>query len=566
MLPDGPIDKTFDYLVPARQAALAVVGAQVRVPLHGRRVSGWIVAVDVSPPAGVALAEVLAVRGIGPPAQVVELAMWAAHRWAGRAASILTAASPPTLVARLPPPLMGTVPIGGEAADLPTEALSTSGAVVRRPPSVDPLPLVLAAARVGPALVVTPSVATARGLAARVRRAGVGVAVLPRDWAQAQAGASVTIGARNAVWAPVPDLAVVVVIDEHDEALKEERVPAWHARDVAIERAQRAGVPAVLVSPCPSLEALKWGPLVTPSRAAERQGWPALEVVDMRRADDPVRTGLYSDALVRVLRSGERVVCVLNRTGRARLLACVACGELATCERCGAAVIQPSADFECPRCATARPPICLRCHSTKFKNLRAGVSRVREELEALAGEPVVDVTADEGASATARVHVGTEAALHRVTEADAVAFLDFDQELLAPRYRAAEEAFALLARAARLVGGRRPGSRVLVQTRVPNHEVLDAALHADPARVSDAEGRRRRDLGFPPVKAMAAISGPGADEFVATLGTPLGIDVLGPAKGTWLVRAASPDELADALARVTRPAARLRIEVDPLRV
>jgi len=101
---------------------------------------------------------------------------------------------------------------------------------------------------------------------------------------------------------------------------------------------------------------------------------------------------------------------------------------------------------------------------------------------------------------------------------------------------------------------------------VPNHEVLDAALHADPARVSDSESRRRGDLGFPPAKAMAAISGPGADEFVATLGTPLGIDVLGPSKGTWLVRAASPDELADALARVTRPAARLRIEVDPLRV
>ncbi len=566
MLPDGPIDKTFDYLVPARQTALAVVGAQVRVPLHGRRVSGWIVDVDVSPPAGVTLAEVLAVRGMGPPTDVVELATWAAHRWAGRTATILTAASPPTLVSRLPSPLMGTVPMGGEVADLPSEALIGPGAVVRRPPSVDPLPLVLAAARLGPALVVTPSVATARGLAARVRRSGVGVAVLPRDWGQARAGAGVTIGARNAVWAPVPDLAVVVVIDEHDEALKEERVPAWHARDVAVERARRAGVPAVLVSPCPSLEALAWGPLVTASRNAERQGWPALDVVDMRQADDPIRTGLYSEALVRVLRSSERVVCVLNRTGRARLLACVACGELATCERCGAAVIQPTADFECPRCATVRPPICLRCHSTRFKNLRAGVSRVREELEALAGEPVVDVTAADEDAAPARVHVGTEAALHRVTEADVVAFLDFDQELLAPRYRASEEAFALLARAARLVGGRRPGSRVLVQTRVPNHEVLDAALHADPARVSDAEARRRRDLGFPPAKAMAAISGPGADEFVATLGAPLGIDVLGPAKGTWLVRAASPEALADALARVTRPAARLRIEVDPLRV
>ena len=567
VLPDGPIDKTFDYLVSARLAALAVVGAQVRVLLHGRRVSGWIVDIDVSPPTGVALAEVLAVRGMGPSADIVDLATWAAHRWAGRAASILTAASPPTLVSRLPRSLMGTVPMGGEVADLPPEALNVPGAVVRRPPAVDPLALVLAAARLGPALVVTPSVAMARGLAARVRRSGVGVAVLPRDWAQARAGAGVTIGARNAVWAPVPDLAIVVVIDEHDEALKEERVPAWHARDVALERASRAGVPAVLVSPCPSLEALAWGPLVTPSRNAERQGWPALEVVDMRKADDPIRTGLYSDALVRLLRSSERVVCVLNRTGRARLLACVACAELATCERCGAAIVQPNTDFECGRCATVRPPICLRCHSTRFKNLRAGVSRVREELEALAGEPVVDVTADESNdAATARVHVGTEAALHRVTEADAVAFLDFDQELLAPRYRASEEAFALLARAARLVGGRRPGSRVLVQTRVPNHEVLDAALHADPSRVSDAEARRRRDLGFPPVRAMAAISGPGAEEFVAALGAPLGIDVLGPAKGAWLVRAATPEALADVLALVARPVARVRIEVDPLRV
>jgi primosomal protein N' (replication factor Y) len=571
VLPDGPIDKTFDYVVPARLAPLAAVGAQVRVPLQGRRVSGWIVDIDVSPPAGVSLAELIAVRGMGPPPEVVALAAWAAHRWAGRAASVLAAASPPALVSRLPPALMGTVPASGGVADLPPEALHAPGAVVRLPPPVDHLPLILAAARLGSALVVTPSVSMARALAARVRRAGVGVAVLPRDWAQAMAGAGVTIGARSAVWAPTRDPAVIVVIDEHDEALKEERVPTWHARDVAIERARRAGIPVVLVSPCPSLEALGSAPLVRPSRNAERQGWPALEVVDMRKAPDPARTGLYSEALVRLLRSEARVVCVLNRAGRARLLACVACGELATCERCGAAVTQPTADFECPRCATMRPPVCLRCHKTRFRNLRAGVARVREELEALAREEVVDVTADGDELRPARVHVGTEAALHRVVEADAVAFLDFDQELLAPRYRAAEEAFALLARAARLVGGRRPGSRVLVQTRVPNHEVIDAALHADPERVAAAEAQRRADLRFPPVAPMAAVSGPGAAELVAALEMPPVLDqprleVLGPAAGRWLVRATSHEELAEALARAPRPAARVRIEVDPLRV
>ena len=166
---------------------------------------------------------------------------------------------------------MGTVPTGGEVADLPPEALIGRDAVVRRPPSVDPLPLVLAAARLGPALVVTPSVAHGARHSPHACGAPAWASqCCPRDWGQARAGAGVTIGARTAVWAPVPDLAVVVVIDEHDEALKEERVPAWHARDVAVERRAGPACPCVLVSPCPTLEALAWGPLVTaePQRGA----------------------------------------------------------------------------------------------------------------------------------------------------------------------------------------------------------------------------------------------------------------------------------------------------------
>jgi primosomal protein N' (replication factor Y) len=259
---------------------------------------------------------------------------------------------------------------------------------------------------------------------------------------------------------------------------------------------------------------------------------------------------------------------VLNRTGRARLLACTACGVLATCERCDAAVAQPEDALVCGRCATSRPAVCLNCHATRFKNLRAGVTRVREELEALAGETVVDISgaaAPDVTEPSARVIVGTEAALHRVIETDVVAFLDFDQELLAPRYRASEEAFALLARAARLVGGRRSGARVLVQTRVPDHEVIDAALHGDPSRVSAAERARRTDLRFPPFSAMAAVSGPGAAALIDGV-TGLGVEVLGPAKDVWLVRADTHDLLSDALLRAPRPTARVRVEVDPLRI
>src|SRR5262249_2840924 len=283
-------------------------------------------------------------------------------------------------------------------------------------------------------------------------------ALHPRDWAVGAAGATV-LGARAAAWAPVGDLAAVLVVDEHDEALQEERAPTWHARDVAAERARRAGVPCVLASPVPPWEALAGGPLSGPSRNEERAGWPILEIVD-RRDDDPARPTLISDALVRHLRSGARVVCVLNALGRARLLACLACGELARCERCRAAVEQlDDLVLHCRRCGTERPVVCLECGASRMKGVRPGVSRIRGHLEAAAGTPGVEVT---GATAgqplpAARIYVGTEAALHQVPAADVVAFLDFDQELLAPRYRAAEQALALLARAARLTGGRAAG-------------------------------------------------------------------------------------------------------------
>jgi primosomal protein N' (replication factor Y) len=208
-----------------------------------------------------------------------------------------------------------------------------------------------------------------------------------------------------------------------------------------------------------------------------------------------------------------------------------------------------------------------------MRNLRAGVTRVREELEALAQRRVVEVTAAkplEPATSslgpdTERVYVGTEAVLHQLDSAHAVIFLDFDQELLAPRALAAEQAGALLVRAARLVGARDEGGRVVVQTRLPRHEVIDAALHADPGRLAVVERARREELALPPFAALALVSGPAAGAFAERLGRPLGVDVLGPMDGRYLVRAADHATLCAALAAVERPAGRLRIAVDPHR-
>ena len=447
-------------------------------------------------------------------------------------------------------------------------ALSAAGSpvlLVRLPPAVSVEPVVLAAATRGNALILCPTVASARSVGAVMRGAGVPTALHPRDWALGAAGATV-VGTRAAAWAPVGDLAAIVVIDEHDEAHRQEQAPTWHARDVALERARRAGVPCVMTSPCPSLEALEAARLLPPSRADERAGWPVVDVVDMRRQDP--HTGLLPPVLVRLLRSDRRIVCVLNRTGRARLLACKACGELARCERCDAAVAQPGDELVCARCGTVRPAVCASCGASRLRALRQGVTRVRDEIAALVGEPVDEVTAASGVPDVprSRVVVGTEATLHQIDRADAVAFLDFDQELLAPRYRAAEQALGLLARAARMVGGKAGGGRLVVQTHVPRHEVVQAALHADPVRVASAELDRRTQLRFPPVTAMAEVSGAAAEAFVGALDACLGVEILGPSDARWLVRAPDHRTLCDALAAAPRPSGRLRVAVDPPRV
>jgi primosomal protein N' (replication factor Y) len=573
VLPDQPaIAKAFDYLVPESLGDQVRVGDRVRIALAGRRVGGWVVATDVEPPPGLTLRPLARWSGRGPTPDLLELADWAAWRWAGRPASFLRTASPDRVVRALPPvpPARRNGGVGtpaGPVGRLAAEALDQARTVLRLPPAADVTEVALAAAARGPALVLCATGPQARRVAAGLRRAGVPVAQHPRDWAAGAAGATV-VGTRAAAWAPVGGLAAVVVLDEHDEAHQQTQAPTWHARDVAAERARRAGVPCVCTSATPSLEALAWGRLLTPPRTDERDGWPIVDVVDLRRQDP--RAGLLPPPLVRVLRSDRRVLCILNRTGRARLLACAACGELARCERCGANVTQPDGrELVCLRCEARRPLVCAACGATKLKTLRQGVARVRDEIEALVGEPVAELTGSPSADALGpwtRVVVGTEAALHQVERADVVAFLDLDQELLAPRYRAAEQALALIARAARLVGGKAGGGRLILQTHQPRHEVVQAALNADPARAAAAERQRRELLRFPPAAALAEVSGPAAGAYVAALGTPLGIEVLGPSGGRWLVRAPDHATLADALAAVDRPAGRLRVAVDPPRV
>jgi primosomal protein N' (replication factor Y) len=579
VVPDVPaIHRRFDYAVPAALADAVMVGSRVRVPLHGRRIGAWVVEDDVTPDPGVHPLDIAGSSGLGPPAGVVDLALWAAWRWAGPVSSFLGTASPSRVVRSLP---SGVAPgrrpdsPGGGAVALVDEALVADGsAVVRLAPALDSSRLVLELVhRRGPdgVLVVAPSRPRAEHLADRLRSADVPVAVLPDGWAAARRGGCVVVGTRSAAWAPVSRLSAAVVLDVHDEAHREERAPTWSAVDVVVERGRRDGAPVLLVSPCPPLAVTEGRRLVTTERSVERRGWAVVEIVD-RTGDDP-RTGLFSERLTsaahaELARPGGRVVCVLHRTGRIRLLACRTCGELARCTRCGGAVAQDGTAgvLACARCGERRPVVCAVCDSTRLKALRIGVSRATEELAALLGTPAVEITGATDADVEpgrAPLVVGTEAALHRVDHAGLVAFLDMDQHLLAPRFAAGEEALSVLARASRVVGTRHGGGRVLVQTRVPGHEALDAAVRADPGILADAERPVRSLLGLPPFGALALLRGPGAPTYAEGLSARTTLEVSAVADDRFLVRGDDHRELADGLASVDRPAGRLRVEVDP---
>lgn len=594
------------------EAGSVTVGTIVRVPLHGRRVGGWVVDDHVEPEvAPGSLRALVAVVGAGPSEEMVALTRWSAWRWAGPRATFLRAASPPNLVPVQDDPERRIAVFPAVEPPVALTAVAPhSPRLVQWPPAVDRTALVRSLlAEEGSTIVVVPDGDEARRLEVDLASGGRDVravhgdapaAVRTDQWREQRRGACVVLGGRIAAFAPVPDLRAVVILDDADEALQEERAPTWHARDLLVERATRCGAPVTFVTPAPTVDAsAAAGAPARPSRAVEREGWPVVEIADRR--DEPPGAGIAGHALGPALRRAlaqdldgvrGRALCVLNRRGRATVLACRSCRELARCEHCGAAVREgtslhgTSDALVCPSCATERPLVCLHCGGTRFHAVRPGVGRARDDVAGLVPHARVVAldassagTSDAGgvdADTDADVVVGTEAAFHRIRgELALVAFLDFDQELLAPRFRAAEQALWLLVRAARMVGPRHGHAgeqtgRVLLQTRVPDHEVVQAAVHGDPTPVIEAETARRRALDLPPFGGIAELGGAEVAVVRACELLRPHVEVRGPTGAHALLRAPSAAALSDALDAVdlapARALGRLRVAVDAPRI
>jgi len=422
------------------------------------------------------------------------------------------------------------------------------------------------------ALALVPEIALTPQLAGRFRaRFGEDVAVLHSglsdaervaEWHRVRDGrAGIVVGARSAVWAPIERLGIVVVDEEHEPSYKQEERLRYHARDLALVRAQRARAVAVLGSATPSLETLrraqegKLRTLRLPERVEARPQPPIAMV--KRRVSDELLTAELSEALRDTLARGEQAILFLNRRGHTRTLLCAACGAAVGCPNCSVALVLHRAGSERLRChlcghEEGPRPACAACGGTKLAALGGGTEKVEEQLEAVVPDARVarldrDAAGGPGQAAAvlarfARreldVLVGTQmvAKGHDFPGVTLVGVLDADGPLHLPDFRAAERCVQLLIQVAGRAGrGRSPG-RVLVQAFKPDAVSLDYEAFAA------AELRRREALRFPPFVRLAAVrlagnSEPrvrGAAERAASVARRLAaagevLDVLGPA-------------------------------------
>ena len=402
-------------------------------------------------------------------------------------------------------------------------------------------------------------------------------------WRAVRRGAKrVVVGARSAVFAPVPRLGVIVVDEEHEATYKNGESPRYHAREVAAVRARLAGATLVLGSATPSLEAMErtrhGTPLLRLPSRVEARPMPPVELLDLRH--EPLVPGLggvpwterLDAAVAAALARREQVLLLLNRRGFAAFLQCPACGEVAECPHCSISL------------TVHRSPDALRCHYCDHREPgRDSCSACGHQVQRARGigtQQLERAVADRFPGARLarmdRDTTSTRWSHHRILESvrtgavdillgtqmvakgidfpdvTVVGVVDADTGLHLPDFRAAERTFQLVAQVAGRAGRGPRGGRVLVQTRSPDHHALAFAAHHDTEGFLARERANRESPAYPPVTALVnlVVSGEDPDQ-VAAAATEL---------GTWcqaLVERRAPDVLL--LGPAPCPVARIKL-------
>ena len=393
-----------------------------------------------------------------------------------------------------------------------------------------------------------------------------------------RADARIVVGTRSAVFAPVQDLALIIVDEEHDSSYKQEETPRYHGRDVAVMRAKLLGIPVVLGSATPSMES--WANAergrYTPLRMMERvnhRALPAVELVDMRAEfRDTGSDNIFSRALIdetqATLDRGEQAIILLNRRGYSYVTMCRSCGEKIECENCAISMthhrpvagsdlhVHPGERLECHYCGFQRtvPKQCPACKSEHLYFFGAGSQQGEERLQAIFPSARIGRMDRDTVRGRAdmehllqRLHageinllVGTQmiAKGHDIHGITTVGVVGCDHALGLPDFRAAERVFQLLTQVSGRAGrGEAPG-KVVVQTYHPDHYAIEFAAKHDYEGFIRKEKNFRRPFFYPPygVLANVVIQSEKLEEASAWAGVlgrwlgagPPGVRVLGP--------------------------------------
>jgi primosomal protein N' (replication factor Y) len=484
----------------------------------------------------------------------------------------------------------------------------------------------------GSAIVLVPEIALTPQLSARFRaRLGDSIAVLHSGlsanerhdmWKALRSGAlRVAVGARSALFAPVENLRLLCVDEEHDASFKQEEGVRYHARDMALLRAHRVGAVCVLGSATPSLasEALvrkgRLERLTLPDRARRDAALPKIEIVDLRRTGaGPLGERLVSISLFRaleaVLAKKQQAILFLNRRGFAPSLVCEECGTVAECPNCSVALTVHRARghrLVCHYCdhSVIEKDRCPRCGSQRLTEEGAGTERIEASLGKLLPDARVarldrDVASglkservlDRMRRGEIDILVGTQMVTkgHDLPGVTLVGVLNADAALSLPDYQAAERTFQLLVQVAGRAGrGDDPGT-VMIQTRNPEHPAVLYAVRHDVVGFLEHEIEARRELDYPPFSRLALVRIDAVEERVAEeqaarlaaiarKAASRGLDVLGPAPAPiarvrnrfrfrFLVRSRTRPPMRTVLLAVARTPqdrrVRVSIDIDPV--
>jgi primosomal protein N' (replication factor Y) (superfamily II helicase) len=554
--------RPFTYEVPDEVGR----GAVVAVRLGGARQRGVVIGLEDSPPDGVEAAPIERVVE-SLPAPLVELALWLADYYGSTPGRALALIAPPKRARRkeLPQPAERDA-LAGEPEPHALTA-SQERALARLRGALDQggghfllygatgsgkteVYLQAAADALGRGLgviVLVPEIALAPQTVGRFRaRFGDRVAILHSSLSEAErrdereriasGAAPIVIGARSAVFAPLPQLGLICIDEEHDAAYKQESDPRYDARTVAAKRASLESAVAVYGSATPRPES--WDRLER-LELGERIGvrGPTVRTIDLRgEAGYPLSAPLLVE-LGKLAEGGGKAILLLNRRGIAPALHCRACGETRRCPNCDVAlVLHRDEELHCHHCgfAESAPESCPACGSVELARIGAGTQRLERELEAHVpelerfrldadsiekpGEPAA--TLRRFAAAERAVLVGTQmvAKGHHFADVSLAAVIDADTGLGVPDFRAEERTFQLVTQLAGRSGRDAPG-RVLVQTFQPESRAVAFATRQDVEGFLAGELERRRELGYPPYGHLVRIlvSGPEREDAMRAL-------------------------------------------------